>query len=120
MKRFLIAASVVAGAVALGSPCVKAESNAYFNPEYNSSWSGSKATGTSLDLHVGYESGPFFIQGGPALQNDTLDNEWGLTGKAGLSGDLTKSTSMYAEIGAGKFDDSDLAGYMKIGSKTKF
>ena len=62
MKRFLIAASVVAGALALGAPSAKAEGKMYANPEFVTGFSGSSSSGSSLDLHVGYKDGPFFIQ----------------------------------------------------------
>jgi|TARA_Y100000289_G_C3907929_1_gene142984 hypothetical protein len=119
MKRLLIAASVAATALALGAPSAKAEGNFYANPEFVTGFSGSTSTGSSLDLHVGYEQGPFFIQLGPALTNNTTDTEWGWTGKAGAAGQVDENTSVYAEVGAGKFSDVDMSTYVKMGGKLK-
>jgi|TARA_Y100000289_G_scaffold59099_1_gene64883 hypothetical protein len=92
----------------------------YLNPEYNAGFSGAKFSGSSLELHVGYEEGPFYVQAGPALSNDSVDSEWGFSGKAGASASLTEKMSLYTEASYAKFKDSD-AGYgIKLGSRYAF
>jgi hypothetical protein len=120
MKRLLIAASVVATAFALGSPSAKAEGKFFANPEFVTGFSGSKSSGSSLDLHVGYKDGPFFIQAGPAMSNDTTSTDWGWSGKAGVSGQVDDQTNLYAEVGFSKFDGSDTGSYVKTGAVLDF
>ena len=120
MKRFLIAASVIAGALALGAPSANAEGKVYANPEFVSGFSGSSSTGSSLDLHVGYKDGPFFIQAGPAMSNDATSTDWGWSGKAGASGQVDDQTNIYAEVGFNKFDGSDTGTYVKTGAYIDF
>lgn len=116
MKRIVCAAAATI-ATLLGSSVT---AGGYLNPEVNTSWVGSKAGSTNLDLHIGYKDGPWYIQGGPALVNDTAETEWGLTGKAGLSGAITPNADLYAEIGGGKFDNVDFSSYLKVGSVIGF
>ncbi len=116
MKRFLIAASVVAGALALGAPSANAEGKIYANPEFVTGFSGSKSSGRSLALPVGYKDGPFFIQAVPAMSNDTTSTDWGWSGKAGASGQVDDQTNIYAEVGFSKFDGSDTGSYVKTGA----
>ena len=55
-----------AGALFVSAAPVLAD-NLYLNPEWNGGWSGSDFGGGVLDAHVGYESGAFYIQGGPSV-----------------------------------------------------
>ena len=73
-----------------------------------------------LDLHVGYKDGPFFIQAGPAMSNDTTSTDWGWSGKAGVSGQVDDQTNLYAEVGFSKFDGSDTGSYVKTGAVIDF
>ena len=92
----------------------------YVNPEYNAGFSGSKFAGSSLELHVGYEEGPWYIQAGPALANDGSSSEWGMSAKTGLSAAVSEKADLYTEVSYAKFKDSD-AGYgIKLGSKYRF
>ena len=116
MKRIVCAAAATI-ATLLGS---SASAGGYFNPEFQTGFSGSSSSGSSLDLHVGYKDGPFFIQAGPAMSNDTSSTDWGWSGKAGASGQIDDRTSIYAEAGFGKFDDSDTASYIKTGAVIDF
>ena len=119
MIKALIVSSAVVGAAALASPA-QAE-GFYVNPEYNAGWVGSDFTAGVLDAHVGYESGAFFIQGGPSILNvDGVDVETGFSGKTGLSGAVTDNVDMYGEVSFAKYEDVD-AGYgLKVGAKYSF
>ena len=109
-----------ASAIALAGAPAMAESGVYVNPEYNAGFSGSKFAGSSLELHVGYEEGPWYIQAGPALANDGSDSEWGMSAKTGLSAAVSEKADLYTEVSYAKFKDSD-AGYgIKLGSKYRF
>jgi hypothetical protein len=119
MIKALIVSSAVVGAAVLASPA-QAE-GFYVNPEYNAGWSGSDFTAGVLDAHVGYESGAFYLQGGPSvLMVDGADAETGFSGKTGLSGAVSDNVDMYGEVSFAKYQDVD-AGYgLKIGAKYSF
>ena len=109
-----------ASAIALAGAPAMAESGVYVNPEYNAGFSGSKFAGSSLELHAGWEEGPWYIQAGPAMANDGSTSEWGFSGKTGLSAAVSKKADIYTELSYAKFKDSD-AGYgIKLGSKYHF
>jgi hypothetical protein len=119
MIKALIVSSAVVGAAALASPA-QAE-GFYLNPEYNAGWSGSDFTAGVLDAHVGYESGAFYLQGGPSiLMVDGADAETGFSGKTGLSASVADNVNMYGEVSFAKYEDVD-AGYgLKVGAKYSF
>ena len=116
MKRIVCAAAATI-ATLLGS---SASAGGYFNPEFQAGYSGSSSTGSSLDLHVGYKDGPFFIQAGPAMSNDSTNTDWGFSGKAGVAGQVDESTNLYAEVGLSKFGGSDTGTYVKTGAYFDF
>ena len=120
MIKALIVSSAVVGAAVLASPA-QAESSFYLNPEYNASWSGSDFTAGVLDAHVGYESGAFFIQGGPSvLMGDGIDAETGFSGKTGVSAAVSERVNVLGEVSFAKYDGTD-AGYgLKVAAKYKF
>ena len=119
MIKSLIVSSAVVGAAVLASP-VQAE-GFYVNPEYNAGWVGSDFTAGVLDAHVGYESGAFYLQGGPSvLMVDGADAEVGFSGKTGLSAAVADNVDMYGEVSFAKYEDVD-AGYgLKVGAKWAF
>ena len=119
MIKALIVSSAVVGAAVLASPA-QAE-GFYVNPEYNAGWVGSDFTAGVLDAHVGYESGAFYLQGGPSvLMVDGADAEVGFSGKTGLSGAVAENVDMYGEVSFAKYEDVD-AGYgLKVGAKYSF
>lgn len=119
MIKALIVSSAVVGAAVLASPA-QAE-GFYLNPEYNAGWSGSDFTAGVLDAHVGYESGAFYLQGGPSiLMVDGADAETGFSGKTGLSAAVADNVDMYGEVSFAKYEDVD-AGYgLKVGAKYSF
>ena len=112
----------IASAIALAGTPVMAGGleGLYLNPEYNAGFSGSKFAGSSLELHVGYEEGPWYIQAGPAVSNNGSSSEWGFSGKTGVSAAINEKMSLYTEGSYAKFKDAD-AGYgIKLGSKYRF
>ncbi len=119
MIKALIVSSAVVGAAVLASPA-QAE-GFYLNPEYNAGWSGSNFTAGVLDAHVGYESGAFYLQGGPSvLMVDGADAEVGFSGKTGLSAAVADNVDMYGEVSFAKYESAD-AGYgLKVGAKYSF
>ena len=109
-----------ASAIALAGAPAMDEPSVYVNPEYNAGFTGSQFAGSTLELHVGYEEGPWYIQAGPALANDGSDSEWGMSAKTGLSAAVSEKADLYTEVSYAKFKDSD-AGYgIKLGSKYRF
>lgn len=117
MKTALIAAAVAAGAIAPMS--AQAAPDIFVNPEFNQGWVGGNAAGV-LDLHVGLEDGPFYIQAGPALATGGGESDWGLTGKTGVSGKVSEKMDLYGEVSVAKFDGVDTAYGLKVGTKYKF
>ena len=119
MFKLLIASGVAVSAAVLASPA-QAE-GLYLNPEFNAGWSGSDFTGSVLEGHIGWETGGFNSQGGPAYaQPDGGEAELGFSGKMGIGADVSESFGVYGEVSAAKFVDVD-AGYgLKVGGKYKF
>lgn len=113
---------VIASVVALAGAPAMAEGldGLYVNPEYNAGFSGSRFAGSSLELHVGYEEGPWYVQAGPALANDGSSSEWGFSGKTGVSAPVSENLDLYTELSYAKFKGAD-AGYgIKLGKKYRF
>jgi len=120
MIKSLIVSSAVVGAAVLASPA-QAESNFYVNPEYNAGWSGSSFVGGTLDAHVGFESGAFYIQGGPSiLMENNVDAEVGYSAKTGIAVPVSDSFDAYGEFSLAKFDSADGGYGLKLGGKYKF
>ena len=120
MIKALIVSIAVGGVAALASPA-QAEGNFYLNPEYNAGWVGSDFTAGVLDAHVGYESGAFYLQGGPSvLMVDGADAEVGFSGKTGVSASVSDSVDMYGELSFAKYEDVDTGYGLKLGAKYKF
>ena len=107
MKKFIAIASatVLASTPALAAPYVNVESNSGFSDGDHSS--------TLLEAHVGYESplgedASWYIQGGPAFGFiPDEDSEQYVSGKVGVSVDLTEDLTGYGEVSAITADDAD-------------
>ena len=109
--------SVLALAVAFGLASPAMADGFYLNPEYNGSFSGEGYLGATLEPHVGYENGAWYIQGGPALLDGPSDSKWGVTGKTGISIPVDSQTDMYGEASFSKFPDVDTNYGVKMGLK---
>ena len=117
MKNLLIAAAVIAApSAAIAGPYVEAEMNAGFT--------GSDYEGAVLETHLGYESSlgessSWFIQGGPALiWEDGVDGTTTeLSGKVGLSTDVTEDVTAYGEVSAMTTQEMDFEEPFDIGVK---
>ena len=100
----------------------------YVNVEANSGWSGSDYSGTTTDLHVGYEgalgeSGSYYVQGGASLVSpDGGETDTVPSGKAGLGLGLTEALGAYGEVSFIGSGDEDIdRGYgAKLGLKYSF
>jgi len=100
----------------------------YVNVEANSGWTGSNYSGTSTDLHVGYEgalgeSASYYVQGGATVVSpDGADSDTVPSGKAGLGFAVTDALGAYGEVSfVGSGDDSVDRGYgTKLGVKYNF
>lgn len=87
----LLPAALFAAAPVLAGP--------YANVEVNSGYAGSDYTGSTTDVHVGYEGSNWYVQGGPALlAPDNVDGDIELSGKAGGSYGINDSLSVYGEL----------------------
>lgn len=119
MIKSLIVSGVVVTAAALASPASANEF--YLNPEFNAAWSGSDFGGSVMDGHVGWQTGAFYVQGGPSwLQPDGGDAEVGFSAKTGVSAPVAEKLDLYGEVSFAKYEDID-AGYgLKLGGKFVF
>ena len=122
----LIALAALTASAALATP---ATAGVYLNVEANSSLTGNDYTGTTTDVHVGYEGGTdtasFYVQGGPAVVSvDGADEgDTRLSGKVGGSFAATEKVDVYGEIAVLTADsdtDNDNAWGTKIGLKYTF
>ena len=99
----------------------------YVNVENNGSYDGADYTGSTTDLHVGYEGGTdsfgWYVQGGPAIVAtdgaDDTDNL--LSGKVGATVSATEKLDFYGELAVQTNDgDADNSWATKIGTKYSF
>jgi opacity protein-like surface antigen len=117
MKNLLIAAAVIAApSAAIAGPYVEAE--------INSGFTGSDYEGAVLETHLGYESSlgdssSWYIQGGPALiWEDGVDGTTTeLSGKVGLSTDVTEDVTAYGEVSAMTSGEIDFSEDFDLGVK---
>ena len=92
-----------AAAVAFAAPGA-ALAGPYLNVEANSGFTGSDYTGTTTDLHVGYEdalgeSASYYVQvGASVVSPDGGSADTVPSGKAGLSVAATDSLGLYGEV----------------------
>ena len=119
IKTAFTALACTAMAVAV-APEAEAAPKVYLNPEYNQGFSGATSLGGSLNLDLGVEAGPVYLQGGPALATGTGVADWGWAGKAGISGKVSEHMNLYSEISASKFEGSDVSYGLKVGSRYTF
>jgi hypothetical protein len=119
MLKFLIVSGVVGTAAVLASPVSASEF--YLNPEFNAGWTGSDFGGSVMDGHVGWQSGAFYVQGGPSwLQPDGGEAEVGFSAKTGVTAPVAENFDVYGEVSFAKYEDVD-AGYgLKVGGKFVF
>ena len=116
-----------AAAVAFAAPGA-ALAGPYLNVEANSGFTGSDYTGTTTDLHVGYEdaigeSASYYVQvGGSVVSTDGVGSETVPSGKAGLGIALSDALGAYGEVSfQGSGSDSVDRGYgTKVGLKYSF
>ena len=114
-------------ALALASTlvAVPASAGVYVNVENNGSYDGADYTGSTTDLHVGYEGTVdklgYYIQGGPAFTSpDGADGNTNFSGKLGGSIAASEKFDVYGEVSFLTDEVADTAYGTKIGAKFKF
>ena len=112
----LAAAPLFAGAAFAGP---------YVNVEANSGFTGSDYTGTTTDLHVGYEGTEgalgYYVQAGPSLvTTDGAGTETEFGGKVGASVAATENLGVYGEFSWLTADGADTGFGTKAGVKYSF
>ena len=120
--------TIAAAAAAVAFAPAAALAGPYVNVEANSGWTGADYTGTTTDLHVGYE-GPvgegasYYVQAGASVVSpDGGESDTVPSGKAGLGVALTDSLGAYGEVSFIGSGDADVdRGYgTKLGLKYNF
>ena len=119
--------AAAAAAVAFAAPGA-ALAGPYVNVEANSGFTGSNYTGTTTDLHVGYEGAlgedaSYYVQAGASVVSpDGGEVDTVPSGKAGLGVALSDSLGAYGEVSfQGSGSASVDRGYgTKVGLKYSF
>ena len=121
----MIKAALLATAFTITGAAANA-GNLYINGEYNGSSTGNNFTGSTTDLHVGYEGTAgegrfgYYLQAGPTfINNDGAESETELGGKLGGSFAVSESVSAYGEFAFVTGDD-DNSYATKLGAKYAF
>jgi hypothetical protein len=117
-------ATIALACAAMGVVAVPQEAKAdgfYINPEYNLGFAGNQTSGGgAIDAHVGYEAGPWYIQGGPQVVfPEGGATDYNFSAKTGLSAPVTDKLNLYTEVSMATGDKSNSYG-LKLGSKFKF
>ncbi len=96
----------------------------YVNVESNSFFEGFKSHDSSLlETHIGYSQDvtdrvAWYVQGGPALTLSTeTDPSYELSGKVGISGNVSDDVVLYGEINAVTTGDIDFSEDIALGVK---
>jgi len=117
-----------AAAAALAFAPAAALAGPYVNVEANSGFTGSDYTGTTTDLHVGYEdalgdAASYYVQiGASVVSPDGGEADTVPSGKAGLGVAVTEALGAYGEVSfLGSGSSSIDRGYgAKVGLKYSF
>jgi hypothetical protein len=116
MKNLLIAAAVIAApSAAIAGP--------YVNLESNSGFTGSSYDGSVIETHLGYASdlgdaSSFYVQAGPAfLLPSDGEETTELSGKVGISTDVTDQLEAYGELSAMTTDEMSFEDDLDLGVK---
>ena len=71
----------------------------YLNVEANSGFSGNDYDSTVIENHVGFESGNWYVQGGPAfVSGDGVQSSLELSAKVGGNYAMSESLDLYGEV----------------------
>jgi hypothetical protein len=112
--------TIIASGLVLGMAHGAAIAGPYVNVESNSGFTGSDYHGAATDLHVGYETSNWYVQGGTTvLTPDADDASAELSGKAGGSYPVNDALSVYGEVSFMTGEDDTSYG-TKIGAKYNF
>ena len=120
--------SIIAAGLLLGASA-PAIAGPYANVEANAGWTGNDHNATVTEVHAGYEfeaseNATIYVQGGPAfvsVEDEDLETE--ISGKVGVSIDVTEKTEVYGEVAFITNDqtfDEDLDLAVKVGGTYRF
>ena len=118
--------SIIAAGLLLGmAHGTAAVAGPYANVENNAGFSGSDFEAAITEVHAGYEfeageDVSIYVQGGPAfIAIDGEDTETEISGKVGVSADISENLNLYGELSFitedREFDTEDLDIGTKIG-----
>ena len=124
-SRLITMKSIIIAAAAAPFIAAPAMAGPYVNVEANTGWVGSDYEGTVIESHVGYEgdlgeNAGYYIQAGPAfIAEDGESTDTELSGKVGVSADVSERVEVYAELSF--ITDEDANGYgTKVGATYRF
>lgn len=125
MKSFIVSGLLLGmahGTAAVAGP--------YGNVENNAAWTGSDFNAAVTEVHAGYEfdaadNVSIYVQGGPAFVSiDGEETETEISGKVGISTEVSESLEVYGEVAFitedREFDTEDLSLATKIGLTYRF
>ena len=118
--------SVFAATAALSMSAGAALAGPYVNVETNAGWVGDDYSGSTTDIHVGYEgevgAASYYVQAGPAVVAvDGEETDTQFSGKAGLGIPVSDALSAYGEVSFLTTEDEDDFGLGgKLGLKYNF
>ena len=125
MKSFIVSGLLLGmahGTAAVAGP--------YANVENNAAWTGSDFDAAVTEVHAGYEfdaadNVSIYVQGGPAFVSiDGEETETEISGKVGISTEVSESLEVYGEVAFitedREFDTEDLSLATKIGLTYRF
>ena len=125
MQTFIVSGfifSAMSGTAAVAGP--------YANVENNAGWTGSDFDASVTEVHAGYEfeageDVTIYVQGGPAfVAVDGEETETEISGKLGVSADVSDNLEVYGEVAFitedQEFDTEDLSLATKLGVTYRF
>ena len=125
MKSFIVSGLLLGmahGTAAFAGP--------YANVENNAAWTGSDFSTAVTEVHAGYEfeageDVTIYVQGGPAFVSvDGEETETEISGKLGVSADVSDNLEVYGEVAFitedQEFDTEDLSLATKLGVTYRF
>lgn len=122
--------SIITAGVLVSSLSAPAFAGPYANVENNASWIGSEFEIGVTEVHAGYEieageDVAIYVQAGPAfisIEDEDLETE--ISGRLGITADVSESFELYGEVGFltadQEFDTDTLTVATEVGATYRF